>query len=56
MEAAHHEHQVMLMRQDWMRLQELKRIEELPTQDMQKQKHLELRQEEEHWCREEDMQ
>ena len=47
MEAARHEHQVMLMRQDLMRHQEeLRRMEELHNQEVQKRKQLELRQEE----------
>ena len=55
MEAARHEHQVMLMRQDWMRRQEeLWRMEELHNQ-VQKRKQLELRQEEERRRREEEM-
>ena len=55
MEAARHEHQVMLMRQDWMRRQEeLRRMEELHNQ-VQKRKQLELRQEEERRRREEEM-
>ena len=46
MEAARHEHQVMLMRQDWMRRQEeLRRMEELHNQEVQNRKQLELRQE-----------
>ena len=48
MEAARHEHQVMLMRQNLMRHQEeLRRMEELHNQEVQKRKQLELRQEEE---------
>ncbi|CAD7669736.1 unnamed protein product [Nyctereutes procyonoides] len=44
MEAARHEHQVMLMRQDLMRRQEeLRRMEELHNQEVQKRKQLELR-------------
>ncbi|XP_052504213.1 non-POU domain-containing octamer-binding protein-like, partial [Budorcas taxicolor] len=55
MEAARQEHQVMLMRQDWMRCQEeLRRMEELHNQ-VQKRKQLELRQEEERRRREEEM-
>uniref|UniRef100_A0A2K5ETH2 RRM domain-containing protein n=1 Tax=Aotus nancymaae TaxID=37293 RepID=A0A2K5ETH2_AOTNA len=54
--AAHHEHQVMLMRQDLMRRQEeLRRMEELHNQEVQKRKQLELRQEEERRRHEEDM-
>ena len=46
MEAARHEHQVMLMRQDLMRRQEeLRRMEELHNQEVQNRKQLELRQE-----------
>ena len=49
MEAASHEHQVMLIRQDLMRYQEeFWRMEELHNQEVQKRKQLELRQEEEH--------
>ena len=49
MEPARHEHQVMLMRQDLMRRQaELRIMEELHNQEVQKQKQLELRQEWEH--------
>jgi len=56
MEAACHEHQVMLMRQDLMRRQEeLRRMEELHNQEVQKRKQLELRQEEERRRREEEM-
>ena len=47
-EAACHEHQVMLMRQELMRHQELWRMEELHNQEVQKRKPLEFRQEEEH--------
>ncbi|XP_029463086.1 non-POU domain-containing octamer-binding protein isoform X2 [Rhinatrema bivittatum] len=55
MEAARHEHQVMLMRQDLMRRQEeLRRMEELHNQEVQKRKQLELRQEEERRRREEE--
>ncbi|XP_077141126.1 non-POU domain-containing octamer-binding protein isoform X1 [Ranitomeya variabilis] len=55
MEAARHEHQVMLMRQDLMRRQEeLRRMEELHNQDVQKRKQLELRHEEERRRREEE--
>ena len=50
MEAARHEHQVMLIRQDLMRRQEeLQRMEELHNQEVQNRKRPELRQEEE--CR-----
>ncbi|XP_018602063.1 non-POU domain-containing octamer-binding protein [Scleropages formosus] len=56
MEAARHEHQVMLMRQDLLRRQEeLRRMEELHNQEVQKRKQLELRQEEERRRREEEM-
>ncbi|XP_056137328.1 non-POU domain-containing octamer-binding protein [Lampris incognitus] len=56
MEAARHEHQVMLMRQDLLRRQEeLRRMEELHSQEVQKRKQAELRQEEERRRREEDM-
>ncbi|ELW61830.1 Non-POU domain-containing octamer-binding protein [Tupaia chinensis] len=55
MEAARHEHQVMLMRWDLMRHQEkLRRMEELHSQEVQKSKQLELRPEEERWRREEE--
>ncbi|KAM7331051.1 hypothetical protein ACRRTK_010240 [Alexandromys fortis] len=55
MGAARHEHQVMLMRQDLTRCQEeLRRMEELHNQEVQKQQ-LELRQEEERRHREEEM-
>ncbi|XP_035581629.1 non-POU domain-containing octamer-binding protein-like [Zalophus californianus] len=57
MEDVHHEHQVMLMRQDLMRHQEeLRRMEELHNQEVQKRKQLELSQEEESRRREEEMQ
>ena len=47
MEAACHEHQVVLVRQDLMRREEeLQRMEELHNQEVQKRKQLELRQEE----------
>uniref|UniRef100_A0A8C4DL25 RRM domain-containing protein n=1 Tax=Dicentrarchus labrax TaxID=13489 RepID=A0A8C4DL25_DICLA len=47
MEAARHEHQVMLMRQDLLRRQEeLRRMEELHSQEVQKRKQAEIRQEE----------
>ncbi|KAJ8276491.1 hypothetical protein COCON_G00082430 [Conger conger] len=56
MEAARHEHQVMLMRQDLLRRQEeLRRMEELHSQELQKRKQMELRQEEERRRREEEM-
>ncbi|KAJ8348825.1 hypothetical protein SKAU_G00274140 [Synaphobranchus kaupii] len=56
MEAARHEHQVMLMRQDLLRRQEeLRRMEEMHSQEMQKRKQIELRQEEERRRREEEM-
>ncbi|XP_029366716.1 non-POU domain-containing octamer-binding protein [Echeneis naucrates] len=56
MEAARHEHQVMLMRQDLLRRQEeLRRMEELHSQEVQKRKQAELRQEEERRRREEEM-
>lgn len=55
MEAARHEHQVMLMRQDLMRRQEeLRRMEEMHNQEVQKRKQIELRQEEERRRREEE--
>ncbi|KAM4696747.1 non-POU domain-containing octamer-binding protein [Rhinophrynus dorsalis] len=55
MEAARHEHQVMLMRQDLMRRQEeLRRMEEMHNQEMQKRKQIELRHEEERRRREEE--
>lgn len=56
MEAARHEHQVMLMRQDLLRRQEeLRRMEELHSQEVQKRKLAEQRQEEERRRREEEM-
>ncbi|XP_023651746.1 non-POU domain-containing octamer-binding protein isoform X2 [Paramormyrops kingsleyae] len=56
MEAARHEHQVMLMRQDLLRRQEeLRRMEELHNQELQKRKQMELRQEEERRRREEEL-
>ncbi|XP_067113314.1 non-POU domain-containing octamer-binding protein [Osmerus mordax] len=56
MEAARHEHQVMLMRQDLLRRQEeLRRMEEQHNQELQKRKQMEVRQEEERRRREEDM-
>ncbi|KAM5303462.1 LOW QUALITY PROTEIN: non-POU domain-containing octamer-binding protein-like [Glossophaga mutica] len=55
-EAVNHEHQVMLIRQDQMRCQEeFWTMEELHNQEGQKQKQLELRQEEEHRHHEEEM-
>ncbi|XP_061484588.1 paraspeckle component 1 isoform X2 [Rhineura floridana] len=56
MEAARHEHQLMLMRQDLMRRQEeLRRLEELRNQELQKRKQIQMRHEEEHRRREEEM-
>ncbi|TRY80194.1 hypothetical protein DNTS_003424 [Danionella cerebrum] len=56
LEAARHEHQVMLMRQDLLRRQEeLRRMEEAHSQEVQKRKQMELRQEEERRRREEDL-
>ncbi|KAK0137536.1 Non-POU domain-containing octamer-binding protein [Merluccius polli] len=56
MEAARHEHQVILMRQDLLRRQEeLRRMEELHSQEMQKRKQAELRQEEDRRRREEEV-
>ncbi|CAL1616255.1 unnamed protein product [Knipowitschia caucasica] len=56
MDAAQHEHQVMLMRQDLMRRQEeLRRMEEMHSQEVQKRKQAELRQEEERRRREEEL-
>ncbi|KAJ8350949.1 hypothetical protein SKAU_G00260790 [Synaphobranchus kaupii] len=56
MEAARHEHQLMMMRQDLMRRQEeLRRLEELRNQELQKRKQIEMRHEEERRRREEDM-
>lgn len=56
MEAARHEHQVMLMRQDLLRRQEeLRRMEELHSQEVQKRKQAEIRQEEERRRREEEL-
>ncbi|KAI1898130.1 hypothetical protein AGOR_G00069180 [Albula goreensis] len=56
LEAAQHEHQVMLMRQDLLRRQEeLRRMEEMHSQEVQKRKQMELRQEEERRRREEEM-
>ncbi|XP_056313608.1 non-POU domain-containing octamer-binding protein isoform X2 [Danio aesculapii] len=55
LEAARHEHQVMLMRQDLLRRQEeLRRMEEAHSQEVQKRKQMELRQEEERRRREEE--
>ncbi|XP_076847197.1 non-POU domain-containing octamer-binding protein [Brachyhypopomus gauderio] len=55
MEAARHEHQVMLMRQDLLRRQEeLRRMEEAHNQEVQKRKQMELRQEEERRRQEEE--
>ncbi|TNN32659.1 Paraspeckle component 1 [Liparis tanakae] len=48
LEAAKHEHQLMLMRQDLMRRQEeLRRLEELRNQELQRRKQIEMRHEEE---------
>ncbi|KAM8976478.1 paraspeckle component 1 [Pelodytes ibericus] len=56
MEAARHEHQLMLMRQDLMRRQEeLRRLEELRNQELQKRKQFHLRHEEEQRRREEEL-
>lgn len=56
MEAARHEHQVVLMRQDLLRRQEeLRRMEEIHSQEVLKRKQAELRQEEEHRRRLEEM-
>ncbi|XP_072332919.1 paraspeckle component 1 isoform X2 [Scyliorhinus torazame] len=56
MEAARHEHQLMLMRQDLMRRQEeLRRLEEMRNQELQKRKQIEMRHEEERRRREEGM-
>ncbi|XP_048454311.1 paraspeckle component 1 isoform X1 [Rhincodon typus] len=56
MEAARHEHQLMLMRQDLMRRQEeLRRLEEMRNQELQKRKQIEMRHEEERRRREEEM-
>ncbi|XP_069747446.1 paraspeckle component 1 isoform X2 [Narcine bancroftii] len=56
MEAARHEHQLMLMRQDLMRRQEeLRRLEEMRNQELQKRKQMEMRHEEERRRREEEM-
>lgn len=56
MEAARHEHQVILMRQDLLRRQEeLRRMEEIHSQEMQKRKQAEHRQEEDRRRREEEV-
>uniref|UniRef100_S4RLU9 Splicing factor proline/glutamine-rich n=1 Tax=Petromyzon marinus TaxID=7757 RepID=S4RLU9_PETMA len=56
MEAASHEHQAMLMRQELLRRQEeLRRLEELRNQELQKRKEIEMRHEEERRRREEEM-
>eukprot|EP00079_Xenopus_tropicalis_P033457 XP_017947228.1 PREDICTED: paraspeckle component 1 isoform X2 [Xenopus tropicalis] len=56
MEAARHEHQLMLMRQDLMRRQEeLRRLEELRNQELQKRKQFQMRHEEEQRRREEEL-
>ncbi|XP_051958670.1 non-POU domain-containing octamer-binding protein-like isoform X2 [Xyrauchen texanus] len=56
MEAARHEHQVILMRQDLLRRQEeLRRMEEAHSQEVQKRKQMEQRQEEERRRREEEL-
>ncbi|XP_040196481.1 paraspeckle component 1 isoform X3 [Rana temporaria] len=56
MEAARHEHQLMLMRQDLMRRQEeLRRLEELRNQELQKRKQFHMRHEEEQRRREEEI-
>ncbi|KAF4073404.1 hypothetical protein AMELA_G00258330 [Ameiurus melas] len=56
MEAARHEHQVILMRQDLLRRQEeLRRMEEAHNQEVQKRKQMELRQEEERRRRDEEL-
>ncbi|ELW47365.1 Non-POU domain-containing octamer-binding protein [Tupaia chinensis] len=55
MEAAHHEHQVIVMKQNLMRYQEEpQRMEEIHNQEGRKRKQLELT-EEEHGCQEEGM-
>ncbi|KAJ8003871.1 hypothetical protein DPEC_G00152900, partial [Dallia pectoralis] len=57
MEAAKHEHQLMMMRQDLMRRQEeLRRLEELRNQELQKRKNIEMRHEERRRQEEEIMQ
>ncbi|KAG8452904.1 hypothetical protein GDO86_004634 [Hymenochirus boettgeri] len=56
MEAARHEHQLMMMRQDLMRRQEeLRRLEELRNQELQKRKQFQMRHEEEQRRREEEI-
>ncbi|XP_072322032.1 paraspeckle component 1 isoform X2 [Eucyclogobius newberryi] len=56
LEAAKHEHQLMLMRQDLMRRQEeLRRLEELRNQELQRRKQIEMRHEEERRRREDEM-
>ncbi|XP_033836860.1 paraspeckle component 1 isoform X1 [Periophthalmus magnuspinnatus] len=56
LEAAKHEHQLMLMRQDLMRRQEeLRRLEELRNQELQRRKQIEMRHEEERRRREGEM-
>ncbi|KAJ8407113.1 hypothetical protein AAFF_G00287890 [Aldrovandia affinis] len=56
MEAARHEHQLMMMRQDLMRRQEeLRHLEDLRNQELQKRKQIEMRHEEERRRREEIM-
>ncbi|KAI1885424.1 hypothetical protein AGOR_G00220010 [Albula goreensis] len=56
MEAARHEHQLMMMRQDLMRRQEeLRHLEDLRNQELQKRKQIEMRHEEERRRREEMM-
>ncbi|XP_035265052.1 paraspeckle component 1-like [Anguilla rostrata] len=56
MEAARHEHQLMMMRQDLMRRQEeLRHLEELRNQELQKRKQIEMRHEEERRRREQMM-
>ncbi|XP_068165702.1 paraspeckle component 1 isoform X3 [Antennarius striatus] len=56
LEAAKHEHQLMLMRQDLMRRQEeLRRLEELRNQELQRRKQIEMRHEEERRRREEEL-
>ncbi|XP_058468291.1 paraspeckle component 1 isoform X2 [Solea solea] len=56
LEAAKHEHQLMMMRHDLMRRQEeLRRLEELRNQELQRRKQIEMRHEEERRRREEEM-
>lgn len=56
LEAAKHEHHMMMMRQDLMRRQEeLRRLEELRNQELQRRKQIEMRHEEERRRREEEM-